>query len=242
MASNRIAFLLNYNKLLFLLTFFLLTACGASNSTKPSDVSVSSNAKVILMPIDAEISLLTAAGLIEPNAEWTENAIKGMTEGVGEIVEEKGLSVSAYTHPTDLPDELSVQLEKLHQAVVISRLNAQFQPLPSYDGSQPWTLGDEVRQLKQETGADYALFILARDSYSSAGRAIFSFFVAIAFGVVPAGGAQYGIVSLVDLNTGDLVWVNSISNNQYDLRESVSANEAVKSLLQNMPIADLGNE
>ena len=39
--------------------------------------------------------------------------------------------------------------------------------LPSKDGKLDWSIGEPVKQIREMTGADYALFSWVRDSYTS---------------------------------------------------------------------------
>jgi hypothetical protein len=97
-----------------------------------------------------------------------------------------------------------------------------------------WSLGDAVRPLKERTGADYALFTFVRDSYASGERK--AAMVALALiGAVSLGGQQEGYASLVDLNTGRVVWFNQISRMSGDLREAQPAVETVETLLKDFP-------
>ncbi len=67
-------------------------------------------------------------------------------------------------------------------------------------GGLDWTLGDGVRSLREEYGADYALFVGFDDSYQSAGAVGSVLITTITLGVVaPPPGRQMGAASLVDL-------------------------------------------
>ena len=66
-----------------------------------------------------------------------------------------------------------------------------------------------MRPLQEKTGARYAVFIYVRDSYASAERK--AAMVAMAMlGVGLTGGAQIGYASLVDLETGRVLWFNRL--------------------------------
>src|SRR5262249_26023431 len=96
---------------------------------------------------------------------------------------------------------------------------------------------DGVQSLGQAQAAEYALFVVLRDSYASAGRHAAS----VAVAVLSLGqaslplGRQVGAASLVDLRTGDLVWINQLVDQAGDLRTAESARKAVRSLLSNLP-------
>jgi hypothetical protein len=92
-----------------------------------------------------------------------------------------------------------------------------------------------VKSLKVDTGADYALFVYLRDSYTSPGRAALMVAAAL-FGVGLQGGVQLGFASLVDLQTGQIVWFNRLVSPVGDLRTPEAAEKAVQELLVNNPL------
>jgi len=54
-------------------------------------------------------------------------------------------------------------------------------------------------------------------------------------GVILTGGVQVGYASLVDLETGQVVWFNRLARAQGDLREPQPARESMDALLQGFP-------
>ena len=95
-------------------------------------------------------------------------------------------------------------------------------------------MGPKAVALNDEYNADYALFLLVRDSYASAGRSMMVM-AGFLLGVGVSGGAQLGFASLVDLHTGEIVWFNRLARAQGDLREAGPAEETVTTLLNNFP-------
>ncbi len=55
-------------------------------------------------------------------------------------------------------------------------------------------------------------------------------------GVGLQGGMQVGFASLVDLQTGDVVWFNRLVNQAGDLRTVEPARKAVDELLTDFPL------
>ena len=107
--------------------------------------------------------------------------------------------------------------------------------LPTKDGKLDWSLGESVRAIKEKTGADYALFSWIRDSYASGERIAATIFLAL-FGIGMApGGLQQGYASLVDLNTGQVMWFNRLFRQTGDLREADKAADTLNALLENFP-------
>jgi hypothetical protein len=108
--------------------------------------------------------------------------------------------------------------------------------LPTKNGQLDWSFGDALRPLKHKSGANYALFIWIRDSYASAERVAAMVLMAV-LGVGLSGGSQQGYASLVDLDTGRVLWFNSLARASGDLREPAKAVETVDTLLAGFPAA-----
>lgn len=196
--------------------------------------------RILLMPADVELSELNAGGIAEPNAAWTKTAEGLMSKALADRFRSIGANMVVYPlekFPTDI-DHPHVQLAKLHGAVGASILLHQYNPafvLPSKGEKFEWTLGPGVAALRTDFGADYALFIHVRDSYTSAGRAVAIVLAAALFGVGLQGGVQQGFASLVDLRTGEIVWFNRLVRGEGDLRNPESATESVSALLAEFP-------
>ena len=224
------------------LCLILLLAQGCSSTQKVSTVDKLDNtkghSKVLLMPIDVELSILTATGLTEPQAEWTENASVHMLEAIETNLKTNDIKMELYQSVSDSPASTELQLERLHQYVGNNVLVHHYGPLqlPSKNKQFDWTLGEQARELKNNTDADYALFVFVRDSYASAGRVAMQVGMAL-LGVGVAGGTQVGFASLVDLNNGDIVWFNRLVSTTGDLRELEDAKETVNNLLDTLPKA-----
>ncbi len=194
--------------------------------------------RVLLMPPDVQLSLVTAGGMREPKAEWTAKAKTHITTALREQMRQRGANLVLYEAPSADPAKLGAhtQLIRLHEAVGTSILVHKYGGLrlPSKKDKFDWTLGRQVRLFSDEYGADYALFIYLRDSYTSAGRAAVIFAAALLGAAVP-GGQQVGFASLVDLRTGDVVWFNMLARSTGNLRKLNPARGSVNALLKNFP-------
>jgi hypothetical protein len=78
------------------------------------------------------------------------------------------------------------------------------------------------------------LFTWVRDSYASAERVAMMVGLAL-LGVGVGGGAQVGYASLVDLESGQVLWFNQLRRASGDLREAAKATESVEALLTGFP-------
>lgn len=190
---------------------------------------------VLVMPVDVELFSLSAGGVAEPKADWTAAARVHMKTALA--AREKALGLAAQDASEALADEFAEQVG-LHAAVASSiALHHSFGgvwALPTKAGALNWTFGDAMAPLAARSGARYGLFIWVRDSYASAERK--AAMVALAMlGVGITGGIQVGYASLVDLQSGQVVWFNQLARGTGDLREADSARESVEALLSGFP-------
>lgn len=201
--------------------------------------------RIALIEPDIELSLVTAGGLREPRREWSDAARRLFPEAVRRWLAESG---GAQGHPVDLPDDLDPtsrvgQIVRLNQAVALS-IAAYSMPgsqLATKGRRLDWSLGSGVNALREQTGADYGLFVYVRDSYASAGRKALRVFGILAGAAMGSyldigGGQQLGVATLVDLRSGRVVWFNLMSNSSGDLRDAVGAEKTARQMLDGLPL------
>jgi hypothetical protein len=191
---------------------------------------------VVVMPIDVELSELTAGGLEEPRADWTEAALKNMRAALEEKAKHYRVKLVDYgsTRGTREEQETSLELVRLHGAVGRAVLAHHYQralELPTKGEKFDWSLGPAVAAIARAQGADYALFLYVRDSYVSPGRVALIVVAAVLGTIGIPGGAQVGFASMVDLKTGDIVWFNRLARGRGDLRTPEAAAETVDALV-----------
>jgi hypothetical protein len=191
--------------------------------------------RIVVMPLDVELSQLTAGGLQEPHSEWTEQALRHMRAALEAEAARRKVQLVEFSAERGAAEdrETSLDLVKLHRAVGGAVLLHQYFPglaLPSKEGKFDWSLGPSAAAIARSHEADYALFLFVRDSYASAGR-IAVIVVGALLGVGVPGGAQVGFASVVDLKSGDIVWFNRLVRPAGDLRTPDAAAETVKVLV-----------
>ncbi|MGE4240367.1 hypothetical protein [Ramlibacter sp.] len=207
----------------------------SSRHLAPGFTARPAQSRLLILPPEMELFSISAGGIEEPRADWTEAAQKHFRAALDARRQELGANI------VDIDER---QLDDFGQVLALHRNVAEsvfyhhtgFGPkLPTKDGKLLWTLGrDAVRPLKERTGADYALFTWIRDSYASNERK--ATIVAMALlGSIMLGGEQVGYASLVDLNDGRVVWFNDLRRLSGDLREAEPATETVKALLEKFP-------
>ena len=220
----------------------LLGACLAAGSAWSQAPTVSrhlapgfserpTGSRIVLVPTDTELFSISAGGMQEPRADWTETARRNLRRHLmdaARLGDVKELDERAL-------DDLA-EINALHGAVAQSVFLHHMlgQALPTKAGLLDWSLGDAVAPRRERTRADNALFTGVRDSYASAERKATMVVMAL-LGVGLVGGVQVGYASLVDLRDGRVVWFNHLARGTGDLREEQAAKETVEALLKSFP-------
>jgi hypothetical protein len=208
--------------------------------------------KLLVLRPDVTVGSLTTGGMIEPRADWTDQARANIIAALRAQQASRGGKAQIIDHRNELagvsPDELA-DVERLNyavaQSIVIHKYLGDYLPTKRGRGLD-WTLGEDAVRLGQKTGYDYALFLHAEDQVASTGR--------IALGVIGlagcfvgfcapnvGGATQLDYASLVDLKTGEVVWFNVVQASSQvpgikfgDLRTPEGATQMVERLLGRM--------
>jgi hypothetical protein len=200
--------------------------------------------KLIVMRPDIAVSLLTAGGQLEQREDWTNTAREHVLDSLKAQQERQGGAMQIALKNSDAGgDETAiVELHKLHEVVGQSILMHKFSPglsLPTKrKGVFDWTLGELAIDYGRKSGYDYALFLYARDSFSSGGRvalqAVGALGCIVGLCVLPSGGSQQAFASLVDLKSGQVAWFNFRQSSTGDIRTRDGADALVAKLLESM--------
>ena len=224
---------------LLLATVLLAGAAQAEEAVPrhlaPGFSTRAAGSRLVVIPADMELYSISAGGVVEPRADWTDAAQKNLVtalEGQRKLLGPDFTSLDAAA-----ADELAevITLEQaVAKAIAMHHRNGNME-LQTKAKRLDWSMGEAVRPLKERTGADYALFTWVRDSYASSERKAAMLALAL-IGAISVGGEQLAHASLVDLNTGRIVWFNQISRMSGDLREPGPAKETVEALLKDFPV------
>ena len=205
-----------------------------SRNLAPGFTTRPAASKLVLVPMDIELFSLSAGGVQEPRADWTDAAQKNFRLA---LLGQKAVTAGAAELREKDMDELA-QINALHGAVAEAVFvhHMQGHKLPTKNDVLDWSMGDSVQPLRDKTQADYPLFFWVRDSYASAERK--AAMVALALlGVGIPLGSQVGYASLIDLDSGRVVWFNRLARASGDLREATAAKESIDALLSGFPAA-----
>lgn len=213
----------------------LLAGCVATNvSTSAGFNGVPKNSSLLLMPPDIKMYRVTASGISEPIAEWTDKARIEFQAALDQFTQAESIAVTRQDG-SDLTDN-AVEYDKLHAAVGQTILNNHYSPikLPAKQGAFDWSLGDGMRSLTSDESHQFALFLHYRDYEAGGGRVGMAIFAA-ALGASIYTGHQGGFASLVDLRSGNIVWFNNVPLSQGNVRTAAGAQTLVKQLLSGLP-------
>lgn len=214
-----------------------LGACASYNKLAAEVEAPAAESRILLVKPDVQLSLLGAAGLPEPRADWSQSARENLQASVQTYLEGKSLQ------PVDFDPESAMggrggQILRLNQAVVATIIATEYLalPLPTKKDSFDWTLGEGAQEIGRTTGANYALFVTGVGSYASGGRWV----AAVGFAALGVGipmGAQEVRASLVDLRSGKVVWFNVAPATGADMREPEGADKLIETLMKDSPFA-----
>jgi hypothetical protein len=208
--------------------------------------------KLLVMRPDVTVGSLTTGGMVEPRADWTEQARTNIIAALRAQQSGRGGKVTILERRNQRPgatEQEVADVERLFyavgQSIVLHKYLGAYLPTKRGKGLE-YTLGQDAVRLGQKTGYDYALFMHAEDQVASTGR--------IALGVLGiagcfvgfcapniGGATQLDYAGLVDLKTGEVVWFNVVRAGSEvpgiafgDLRSPQGATQMVDRLLNRM--------
>ncbi|HEX2764376.1 MAG TPA: hypothetical protein VHM92_11130 [Allosphingosinicella sp.] len=239
---------------LVLATAAALTLSGCVSTRQVADVEFEppqGDYSLIVMRPDVTVGQLTAGGLVEPRAEWTERARANLLKALADQQAARGGRTRILETRAGISgvsaDEVA-ELERLFSAVgssiALHKYMGATLPTKRRQGLD-WTLGEDAVKFGKATGMDYALFLHAEDSFASSGRVALQVLgiagCFIGFCAPQAGGGQSAYASLVDLRTGEVAWFNVLQTSSMapgvqfgDIRTPEGAAQMVDRLLGRM--------
>lgn len=227
----------------FLATLVLLGAPAMAQEkagNKPGFTLQPGTARIILMRPSIRVGEQSTGGLFEPNADWTSQARENIGKALRDAQKTLGNDVIDYEEGISSEGPLVTQYEKLFGAVAGSVIEYQFfrgNRLPTKVGKDAgfnWSMGPGLTKLQSLGKGDYALFVLTEDQFGSTGRKLLQFAAALAY-VSVKSGVHKGYAGLIDLKTGELVWLNADAQMGGDVRTAEGAEKRVKQLLEGFP-------
>lgn len=201
--------------------------------------------KLLVMRPDVTVGSVSAGGMVQPRADWTETARANLITALRAQQAGRGGAVRVLERRDAFPGisaETVAELERLHQAVgssiALHKYMGMTLPTKRRQGLD-YTLGQDAVRFGRQVGYDYALFMFAEDSFASTERVALQV-LGIAGCLVGfcapniGGGSQTAYASLVNLKTGEVVWFNVLQSKIGDIRKPEGAAQMVERLLGRM--------
>ena len=205
-----------------------------------AEIKISKPHKTVLLPLDIKVKEFSSGGLLDEIGSSTLEAKNIFQDQLTQVIETKDIDL------VNLPSALSAEEQaKVEEYVALYNVVAgnaiaytgQLAPpawkhkIKHFD----YTLGPGLRFLKEKTGADTALLITGEDVISTSGRKA-AFVIAAIFGVAIPLGHTFIVGGLVDLDTGDILWLNhTVEVSEKTFLKNQDVNEMLTSLYQNYP-------
>jgi hypothetical protein len=195
--------------------------------------------KILLFRPSVWVGEQSTAGVPEPNADWTAQARDLLNHELGRRQGEFSNTIIGEPELVGQDAALMSEYHALFNSVANSVMTYQFfagNRLPTRKHhSFDWTLGNDARKIEGLTGARYALFVTTKDQYGSFGRKMFQVLAAGLAGVAVKSGVHIGYAGLVDLETGNLLWLNADGEMGGDVRTQEGMQKRVSELLEDFP-------
>lgn len=232
---------------LILMLFTLLSGCQTLPKHRlhytvltDNEVRIIKPQKTVLLPLDIKVKEFSSGGLLDEIGSSTSQAKNIFQNQLPQVIETKNIDL--VNLPATLPAEEQAKVEEyiaLYNVVAANAIayTGQLAPpawkhkIKHFD----YTLGPGLRFLKEKTGADTALFITGEDVISTSGRKA-AFVVAAIFGVAIPLGHTFIVGGLVDLETGDILWLNhTVEVSDKTFLKDQDVNEMLSTLYLNYP-------
>jgi len=215
-----------------------------STAVKPGFVLPAGEVRILVFRPDIAVGSQTTGGMNEPNADWTKQARANL---VAALQRNPAMAGNRITFAPELEGAQGTVLNDytaLFKAVAFAAFNHKMFPgnrLPTKKSDFEWTLGEGAAQLKP-LGGDFGLFFYTNDSYGSTGRKVAQILGAVMGMGLMSSGVHVGYAGLVDLTTGDLVWLNADLAMGGDVRTAEGADKRMAQLLEEFPRKRLPGE
>lgn len=195
--------------------------------------------KVVVLPANIELYEVTAGGVSEEVPEWSAEASRNVLKALSETIKtEKSLSEVNFPR---LPPPKSAVVD---EHIALYKLVADTAASTDLDHKVrrfDFSIGPGLAALQRDTGADAAIMVYGRDYISTAGRkakaVLGNLPIVGAFtGPPPALGRSWIGIGVIDLRTGDLLWLNSETRGSTsNLRDATDAKDIIRSIFDWYP-------
>ncbi len=206
------------------------------------ELPANSGKKILILRPSISVGAQSTAGMFEPNGEWTEQAKANLQAALAKV--QSSLGNAVIVAPEAYGEDAQALQEHMQLFAAVSDAVIRYQffvgnrlPTKKRDNKNAvfdWSLGKGVTNLPGAKDADYGLFLFTKDAYGSTGRKMLQLFAAVG-GISVKSGVHQGYAGLVDLRTGDLLWLNADAEMGGDVREPDGSEKRIQQLLEDFP-------
>ena len=195
--------------------------------------------KVVVLPANVEVFEVTAGDVTEEVPQWSTEAGKNVLKALSAAIK-SDKTLNQVNFPRLSPPNAAVVEEHmaLYKLVVDTASSTDLDhKIRRFD----YSIGPGLSVLQRETGADAAVMVYGRDYVSTAGRkakaVLGNIPIVGAFtGPPPALGRSFVRIGVIDLRTGDLLWLNSeLRGSTSNLRDYDDAQDIIRELFDWYP-------
>lgn len=230
----------------------LLAAAPASAQERSArrqgfELPANSGKRILVFRPFVSVGGQSTGGMFEPNGDWTEKARTNIHASLERFQARLGnvviVAPEVYGEDAQRVQEYMALFAAVSQAVIEYQFFVGNRlPTKKRDNKNDvfdWSLGAGIAALPGAQDADYALFIWNRDAYGSTGRKILQVLAAVGPGIAVKSGEHQGYAGLIDLKTGDVLWLNADTAIGGDVREADGSEKRVRQLLEDFPGSDI---
>lgn len=211
----------------------LLSPCGLGLSAEQPV-----RKKVVILPVSFPMAEFRARGQIEPMRDWTAAAETYLTSGLQDL-----LARNPSFEYVPAPPLSETELAMVREHVSLCRVIAEDAVAMLERGGDAWkdklknfdySVGKGLAFLTERTGADHALCLTGSKLQSTGNRKAMAFLGIL--GGVPLGmGDAQASLALVELASGNIVWLERSKTVTDDVRTSAGAAEVARELVSRYP-------
>lgn len=229
--------LLSRTRTLLLIVGVILVACIGSPVK-------AEKTKVVVLPIDFEMYVLTAAMTREPQPQWVAQGHDfieaALQRNVAEHFELLAMPSLSAEEEAVLAEHLALYDVAVRNSHSMIHTGGMKHKVDNYD----YTLGDGLAWLAEKTAAEKLVMYTAVQERTSGGRKVMtalSLAAVVTTGIylVPDLGGSYEMVGVIDIASGNIEWANVRRPRLSDLRDEEGAQESTGALFRDFPNGQL---
>lgn len=225
--------------ILLLFACFIFSGCASSISNTVHHSVKNQPQKtmpktLLMLPVDITIKELTASGLTEEVPEWTKQGKAIVNKLVREHLSNKAnITLQTLPEMSDQTTEIVDQHVALYDQVAANaHYFGKHEAWKEFREKEGYTLGNGLASLKDQVNADAVLIITGADFISSSGRQGLAILAAMGGSSIRMGHSILH-AGVVDMDTGNLLWMNTSFSQTYSLNKEEQAKHMVDTVFEN---------